>query len=79
MRTNKFINITVTVFILVIALWFTVPSFYTNNFINYNSNSLLPKTETKLTAQEPADIESYNKPVYFNIFKFVNALIPGKK
>jgi hypothetical protein len=77
MKSNKVIKISVAVVILLIALWFAAPSAYTNNF-NYNGASLLAKTEPKVETQEPSDID-YNKPVYFNIFKFVNGLIPGKK
>lgn len=77
MKNNKFIKISVTIVIVLVTLWFAVPSVYTNNF-NYNGSSLLPKTENKIEAQEPSGID-YKKPVYFNIFKFVTNLIPGKK
>lgn len=78
MKKNKFIKISTAVFILLVALWFTTSSTYTNKLFNYNSGSLLPKTETKVETEEPSDID-YKKPVYFNIFKFVTNLIPGKK
>ncbi len=78
MKTNKFIKVTVTVFTLFVILWFAVPSIYTANLFSYKGSSLLPKTETKVETQGTSDMD-YKKPVYFNIFKFVTDLIPGKK
>ncbi len=78
MLKKKFIKVSVTVFTLVLGLWITMPSTYTSKLFNYNSGSLLIKTESPLETQESSDID-YKKPVYFNIFKFVSNLIPGKK
>ncbi|MBA3683101.1 MAG: hypothetical protein H0W73_18350 [Bacteroidetes bacterium] len=78
MLKNKFIKISLTVFILMVALWIATPSTYTNKLFNYNTTSLSIKPEAKVETQAPADMD-YKKPVYFNIFKFVTNLIPGKK
>ena len=55
-----------------------MPSTYTDKLFNYNNSSFSIKPEAKVTTQAPSDID-YKKPVYFNIFKFVTNLIPGKK
>lgn len=78
MLKNKFIKLSITVFILIIALWIAMPSTYTDKLFNYNNSSFSIKPEAKVTTQAPSDID-YKKPVYFNIFKFVTNLIPGKK
>ncbi|MBA2611098.1 MAG: hypothetical protein H0U95_03945 [Bacteroidetes bacterium] len=79
MLTNKFIKTGVATFVVLIAVWFAVSGSYKNNLLSRNSNLLSIAPQTKLQAPDNTDLEEeYKKPVYFNIFKFVTDLIPGK-
>jgi hypothetical protein len=79
MFKTKVIKISLSISVLLIALWFATPRTYTNFLFPYSANSLSIENQTKLQTPEPSDIEEYNKPVYFNIFKFVNNFIPSKR
>lgn len=79
MLKTKVIKISLSVFVLLIILWFATPRTYTNFLFPYSTNSLSIGNQTKLQTPEPSDIEEYKKPVYFNIFKFVNNFIPSKR
>ena len=81
MVNNKFIKISVSVFIVLIALWFATTEVYTNGFLPGNHNSLSIDAKSKLESASPenSDMDEYSKPVYFNIFKFVNNFIPVKR
>ncbi|MBL7911849.1 MAG: hypothetical protein JNJ41_12400 [Bacteroidia bacterium] len=79
MLKTKVIKISLSVSVLLIALWFATPRTYINFLFPFSGNSLSLENQTKLQSPEPSDIEEYNKPVYFNIFKFVNNFIPSKR
>jgi len=80
MLKSKFIKISVSVFIVLIALWFATPEVCTNGILSRSSNSPSIDAKSKLETASPenTDVDEYSKPVYFNIFKFVTNLIPGK-
>lgn len=64
---------------MLIALWFATPNAYKYSIFHAGLNNVSMNQETKLQAPEHSDIDKYDKPVYFNIFKFVNNFIPVKR
>lgn len=79
MLKTKVIKISLSVSVLLIALWFVTPRTYSDFLFPFSGNSLSIENQAKLQTPGPSDIEEYNKPVYFNIFKFVNNFIPSKR
>lgn len=80
MLRNKFIKITVSVFLLLMALWIATPKVYIHELLHHNHAALQIGTETKVQSQsaDDCDFNEYNKPVYFNLFKFISSFIPLK-
>ena len=80
MKNSKYIKISVSVFIILIALWFATPKVFINNLLQFNNGNLLKTSEATIESQsqETKDFDGDDKPVYFNIFKFVNNFIPVK-
>ncbi len=80
MLKNKFIKITASVFVLVMALWIAVPKVYIHELLHHNHTALAISPETKVQSQatDDCDFDEYNKPVYFNLFKFISSFIPLK-
>ncbi len=80
MIKSKVIKISLTTFTVLLAFWFAIPGRYTNAVFKHDRISPLVNSETKLEASQASDLEEeYKKPVYFNIFKFVNNFIPTKR
>lgn len=81
MRKNKVIKISVSAIIALFVLWVATPKVFINNLFHYSNNFVLGNTETTIESQsqETSDFDGENKPVYFNIFKFVNNFIPVKQ
>jgi len=80
MVKNKYIKISATALIALFVLWVATPKVFINDFFHFNKNSILMNSETSIesNSQETEDFDGENKPVYFNIFKFVNNFIPVK-
>ena len=80
MLKSKFIKISILAFVVLVALWFAMPGNYSKNFLSHNSSSLSINPEAKIESEsEGSNLEEYKKPVFFNIFKFVNNFIPTKQ
>lgn len=82
MRKNKITKIVFTFFLLLLALWVAVPKVYIHDLLHHNHSSVIFDGETKLKSSEnteDCDFEEYNKPVYFNIFNFINNFLPFKQ
>lgn len=81
MLKNKYIKITVSCFLVALALWIAVPKVFIHELFHHDHSQLNISKETKVQSQqstEDCDFEKYNKPVYFNIFKFVSKIAPFK-
>ena len=80
MLKNKYIKISLVSFLVLIALWVATPKVYLHNLLNPFHTEVSIDTETKVKSESnsDADIEKYNKPSYFNLFKFVCSFIPSK-
>ena len=80
MLKNKFIKITVSVYLLLMALWIATPKVYIHELLHHNHAALQMGPETKVQSQsaDDCDFNEYNKPVYFNLFKFISSFIPLK-
>ncbi|MCC6369549.1 MAG: hypothetical protein IT236_00950 [Bacteroidia bacterium] len=62
------------------ALWIATPKVYIHNLLHHDHSQSLtgPETQVKSSSTEDCDYEKYDKPVYFNIFKFIFSFIPVK-
>jgi hypothetical protein len=80
MFRNKFIKISGFAFMIMLGLYMATPKIYIQNLFSYKHSIISVETETKLKSQssDEADFEKYDKPVYFNIFKFIHSFIPLK-
>jgi hypothetical protein len=81
MYKNKLIKLTVSSFLVLMALWVATPKVYIHHLLNHEHASIKIGEETQIntpSADEDCDFEEYNKPAYFNIFKFVFSFIPAK-
>jgi hypothetical protein len=80
MLKNKLIKVTVSVFLLLMALWVATPKVYIHELLHHNHEALQISPETKVQSQttDDCDFNEYNKPVYFNLFKFISSFIPLK-
>src|SRR6218665_55875 len=80
MLKNKFIKITVSVFLLLMALWIATPKVYIHELLHHNHAALTIGNQTQVQSQsaDDCDFNEYNKPVYFNLFKFISSFIPLK-
>lgn len=80
MLKGKLIKISVSAFLVLMALWVAVPKVYVHSLLHHDHTVSVKGPETKIQAptDEDCDFEEYNKPVYFNIFKFIGSFIPLK-
>ena len=80
MLKNKYIKFFVSSFLVVIALWVAVPKVYIHELLHHDHTAIPMGSETKVKSQstDDCDFEKYNKPAYFNIFKFICSFIPSK-
>lgn len=80
MKNSKYIKISASVFTLLFVLWIATPKVFINNLSQLNISNFLNTSEANIESQsqETNDFDGESKPVYFNIFKFVNSFIPVK-
>ena len=80
MLRSRFIKIGVSSFLVLMALWVATPKVYIHELLHHNHSGMQIGSETKLQSQstDDCDFNEYNKPVYFNIFKFISNLVPLK-
>jgi hypothetical protein len=80
MVKNKYIKVTVSSFLVLMALWVATPKVYIHELLHHDHSGVLTGSETKVKSQssEDCDFEKYNKPAYFNLFKFICSFIPSK-
>lgn len=80
MRHNKIIKVTASVVFLLLALWIAVPKVYIHDLLNHDHTHVTKGDQTAVNTQsaDDCDFDSYDKPVYFSIFKFLISFIPVK-
>jgi len=81
MIRNKYSRVTVSFFLVLLALWIATPKVYVHALFNHHHTDVSIGTETKMKAQsadDDCDLEKYNKPVYFGLFKFISSFLPLK-
>ncbi len=80
MLSNRSVKIPLSALFMLLALWVAVPKVYIHELLHHDHSTLVPGTETKVQSQsgDDCDFNEYNKPVYFNIFKFISSFIPLK-
>lgn len=80
MLKNKYTKIVVATFMMLIALWVATPKVYIHNLMHHDHSEVSGGTETKVKSAttDDCDFDKYDKPVYFNIFKFIFSFIPVK-
>jgi hypothetical protein len=81
MVKNKFIKFFISSLLVIIALWVVIPKVSVNNLIQQDSSTIPVTVDGGVKSQsaDEADFEKYNKPAYFNIFKFICSFIPSQK
>ncbi|MDI1354825.1 MAG: hypothetical protein PSX36_07900 [bacterium] len=67
--------------LVLLALWVATPKVYIHILLKHNHTSSPPNEETKVKSEsnDDCDFEKYDKPAYFNIFKFISSFIPNKQ
>ena len=81
MFKNKYIKLSVSCFLVLMALWVATPKVYIHELLHHNHTDVSISSETKVKSQsadDDCDFDKYNKPSYFSIFKFINSFIPSK-
>ncbi len=81
MLKHKYIKVSISVFLVVLALWIAVPKVFVHDLFHHTHSSISIDDETKVQSSQSTDdcdFEKYDKPVYFNIFKFVSKIAPIK-
>jgi hypothetical protein len=80
MIKKKLVKFLVSSFIVLTALWVATPKVYIHDFLHHNHTKLNIGSETQVQSQsgDDCDFEEYNKPAYFNIFKFIGNFLPLK-
>lgn len=81
MLKNKYIKIAVSSFLVLMALWVATPKVYIHDLLHHDHSPVELGAETKVRSQsstDDCDYEKYNKPSYFNVFKFIVSFIPSK-
>jgi len=80
MFKNKFIKVAVSSLLVIMAMWVATPKVYIHELLHHNHSGIQIGNEAKLQSQstDDCDFNQYNKPVYFNIFKFISNLVPLK-
>ena len=76
--TNKYIKATVSAFLILMALWVAVPKVFVHHVLEHDHKPLASNLETQVaaTSGEDCEFEKYDKPVHFNIFKFISSFLP---
>ena len=81
MPRNKYIKSFIYFFLIVAALWVVTPRVNGYWLSQHNNSAIELNAETGVKSQstDETDFEKYNKPAYFNIFKFICSFIPSQK
>jgi hypothetical protein len=77
---NKIIKQFVSCFLVLMALWVAVPRVYVHDLLDHNHSAIAHNATTQVNTQstDDCDFDQYNKPAYFNVFKFISSFLPLK-
>ncbi len=78
---NKYTRVFIPCLLVLLAVWVAIPKVYLHELLGHDHQGIIITNETKVKSQSTDDdcnFEKYNKPVYFNIFKFIFSFIPVK-
>lgn len=81
MNKTKVIKTVTSLLLLILFLWVVTPKVYTQQLFNGKIAPIQIVKESQLkshSTNESSDLEEYNKPAYFNIFKFIFSFVPSK-
>lgn len=81
MNKTKLIKSVTSLLLVILILWVATPKVYTQQLFDRNIPPIQIVKESQLKSQstnENSDLEEYNKPAYFNIFKFIFSFVPSK-
>lgn len=81
MLRKKSLRITLSSLLLLLAAWVATPKVYIHELLHHDHHALDISKETQLQspASDDCDFHKYDKPVYFNIFKFIGNLVPSRQ
>ena len=81
MLKNRYIKLFASVFLVMTALWVATPKVYIHALLKHDHSLIKIGTETNVAPQsnDDCDFEKYDKPAYFNIFKFISGFIPNRQ
>lgn len=65
---------------MIMAAWVATPKVYIHNLLHHQHRAIEIGNETRLQSPgaDDCDFDEYDKPVYFNIFKFIGNLVPAR-
>jgi len=79
MKKNRIIRLFSCAFFLLLAVWIATPKVYIHALLNHNHTEFHTGDQTQVnqaSSADDCDFDKYDKPVYFNIFKFIIDFIP---
>jgi hypothetical protein len=81
MLKNRYIKFCLSFFLLLLALWIATPKVYVHALLNHDHSNTEVTQQGTVVAQssQDCDFENYNKPVFFNLFKFICSFLPERK
>lgn len=81
MFRNRHIKLFGSALLVLIALWVATPKVYIHILLKHDHSLVKADAETKVNSEsnEDCDFEKYDKPAYFNIFKFICSFIPSRQ
>lgn len=81
MFRGKFIKLIVAGTLVLLSLWVATPKVYVHILLRYDHTISNDEagTNVKSESNDACDFEKYDKPAYFNIFKFISGFIPSRQ
>jgi hypothetical protein len=78
MARNKYLRIFAAAFFMCLCFYAATPKFYLKSLFkpSHTSVPVSPDKQFNSQATDDCDFEQYNKPAYFNIFRFISNFIP---
>ena len=79
MFRHRSIKTVSAIVMVLLAVWVALPKFYVHALFNHQHTPLEITNETSVQSKaDDCDFEKYDKPAYFNLFKFICSFIPDR-